>query len=139
MLPQPHAFERFGGTARALLPAHAGQGERQLHVRQDGLVRDEVVALEHETDAVVAERVPVPVRVVFGGDAVDDQITGVVMVKPADDVQERGLAGAGRSQDGREFVVAETDGHAIKGHLREIARGVGLGDAFELQHGYAFA
>ena len=69
--------------------------EGQLHVGQHRLVGDQVVALEDEADGVVAVGIPVPVRVLLGGDAVDDEIAAVIAVQTADDVQQGGLAGAG--------------------------------------------
>ena len=59
-------------TGAALCARDARQGERQFHVRQDGLVGNEVVGLENEANAIVAVGVPVPVLVVLGGAAVDD-------------------------------------------------------------------
>ena len=99
VLGQADAPEGFQGPFAALGARHARQRERQLHVGEHGLVRDEVVALEHEADAVVAVGVPVAVLVLLGGNAVDDQVARIVMVKPAHDVQQRGLARARRPQD----------------------------------------
>ena len=48
---------------------------------------NQIVALEHKTNGVVAVGVPVAVGVFFGGNTVDDQITAVVAVQAADDVQ----------------------------------------------------
>ena len=73
---EAHALEGLRRAATALGAAHARERERELDVGQDGLVRDKVVALEHEADAVVAVRVPVAVGVLARGDAVDDQGEG---------------------------------------------------------------
>jgi hypothetical protein len=59
LLPQTNALERLRGAAAPLSLAHARQGQRHLNVLEDGLVRNQVVTLEHEADAVVAVRVPV--------------------------------------------------------------------------------
>ena len=49
-------------------------------------MRDQVVGLEDKADRVIAVGVPVAVLVVFGRDAVDDQIAFIVAVQTADDV-----------------------------------------------------
>ena len=134
MLGQPDRCQGLLGAAGALGLPHARERQRQLHVLQDGLVRDEVVALEHEPDAVVAESVPIAVLVAVGGNAVDDHVAGVVVVKTSHHVQKRRLARARRPQNRHEFVVAERDGDVVQGHLGEVARRVGLADILELQH-----
>ena len=91
--------------------------------------------MEHEADAVVAVGVPVAVLVLLGGNAVDDQVARIVMVKPAHDVQQRGLARARRPQDGHELVVAERHGHVVERHLGERACRVRLADMVQLKHG----
>ena len=60
---QADVGQRFHGTVAALLAPDARQRERKLHVGEDRLVRDEVVALEHETDAVVAVGIPIAIDV----------------------------------------------------------------------------
>ena len=113
MLGQPDRCQGLLGAAGALGLPHARERQRQLHVLQDGLVRDEVVALEHEPDAVVAESVPIAVLVAVGGNAVDDHVAGVVVVKTSHHVQKRRLARARRPQNRHELVVAERDGDVV--------------------------
>ena len=55
-------------------------------------MRDEVVALEDETDAMVAIGIPVTALVVPGGDPVDDDVAGVGMVETPQHVEKRRLA-----------------------------------------------
>ena len=52
-------------------------------------MRDQVIALEHETDRVVTVGIPVAVLIFFRGDAVDDQVAAVIAVEAADDIKER--------------------------------------------------
>ena len=49
----------------------AGDGQGQFYICQDGLMGDQVVALEAETNGVVPVGVPVPVFVFPCGDSVD--------------------------------------------------------------------
>ena len=100
---------------------------------------DEVVALEHEADGVVAVGVPVAVGVLFGGDAVDDEVAAVVPVQTADDVQQGGLAGAAGAKDGDELAVAEAQADLVKGCLDQVAGFVLLVDLFELKHGFCLS
>ena len=134
LVAQTHVFQRFSRSAPPLGLGDAGDGQRQFHVGQNGLVRDQIVALEHETDGVVAVRVPVAVGVLFGGDAVDDQIAAVVPVQTAHDVQQGGLAGTARAEDGNKFVVAQVQADIIQCFLDQIAGFVFFSDVFELKH-----
>lgn len=97
-------------------------------------MRDEVVTLEHEADGVVAVGIPVAALVLLGGDAVDHQIAGIIMVEPADNVEQRGFARSGRTEDGHELAVAQVQADIVQRLLHEIAGFVLFGDALDLQH-----
>ena len=136
--PEAHLPQRLGGTAAALSARHARDGQGQLDVGEDGLVGDEVIALEHEADGVVAVGVPVPVGVAAGGDAVDDELAAVVAVEAADDVEQRGLARAAGAEDGDKFAVAQVEADPVERCLCQIAGGVFLFDIDKLKHWPAF-
>ena len=135
---EAHLPQRLGGTAAALSARHARDGQGQFDVGEDGLVGDEVIALEHEADGVVAVGVPVPVGVAAGGDAVDDELAVVVAVEAADDVEQRGLARAAGAEDGDEFAVAQVEADPVERCLCQIAGGVFLFDIDKLKHWPAF-
>ena len=61
MVAQTYALERGTSTLATFLAANTRQRERELDVLENRLVRDKVVALEHEADAVVAIGIPVGV------------------------------------------------------------------------------
>ena len=61
-----HVGKRLEGALASLRARDARERERQLYVGKDGLVRDEVVALEHEANAIVAVGVPVTVAEALG-------------------------------------------------------------------------
>ena len=107
-------------------------------VAKDRLVGDKVIALEHETNGVVAVGVPVAVGVLPGGDAVDDQVTAIIAVKAANDVEQCGFAGAAGAQDGDKFIVTEVQADIVEGDLFQIACFVFLADFFKLKHIPAF-
>ena len=134
VVAQPDLFEGLAGTLPPFGTGYAGDRQRELHVRQNRLVRNQVVALEHEADRVVAVRIPVTVLVPFGGDPVDDQVAAVVPVQAADDVEQRGLAGTRWAQYRHEFAVAQVQADVIQRLLHEIAGLVLLGNRLNLQH-----
>ena len=138
LVPETHLPQRLGGTAAALSARHARDGQGQFDVGEDGLVGDEVIALEHEADGVVAVGVPVPVGVAAGGDAVDDELAAVVAVEAADDVEQRGLARAAGAEDGDKFAVAQVETDPVERCLCQIAGGVFLFDIDKLKHWPAF-
>ncbi len=99
--------ERVYCTLPALGAGDAREREGEFHVREHGLVRDEVVALKDEADAIVAVRVPVAIPEVLSRDTIDDQVAGVVAVEAADDVEKRCLSRARRAEDGYELVLSK--------------------------------
>ena len=111
LVRKPHAAQGVQGALPALLFADARQGKRQLHIGQHALVRNQVVGLEHKAHAVVAVGVHLPLRIFLGAAAVDAQIARVVAVQPANDVEQRGFAAAGRAQYGNKlpFFKREAD------------------------------
>ena len=104
---QTYALQCLRGALSALLRRYARKREREFHVAEHRLVGYEVVTLEHEADAVVAVGVPIPVFIIFGGNALDDEIAARVLVKPADDVEKGGFAAPRMSEYRHEFLFAE--------------------------------
>ena len=129
---EAHASQGVEGALATLGARDARQGQGQLDVGQDTLVRDQVVGLEDEADAVVAVGVPVAGLVVLRGDAVDDEVAALEAVEASDDVEHRRLAGARLAQNGDELVVAERDGDLVERHLHQVGGLVGLDDLLEL-------
>ena len=134
MLAQADLLQRRDRALAALGAGDAGDGQREFDIRQNRLVRDEVIALEDKADRVVAVGVPVAVGVLFGRYAVYDKVAAVVAVQPADNVEQRRLAGAGRPEDGDELAVAEAHIHMIERFLHQRTGAVFFADLFDLQH-----
>ena len=122
-------------TLATLGMPHARERERQLHVFQNGLMRNEVIALEHKADAVVAVGIPIAIVKVFGRNTVDQQVARIEMIEPTDNVEHRSFARPRRSQNGHELVIAKRQAHAVERHLRKRLRNVPFANTFELQHG----
>ncbi len=87
MLAKAYPLERRACSLVSLRARHARKCEGQFHVFQNGLMGNEVVCLEDEADAIVSVSVPVSIAVLFGGDAIDEQVARIVMVEASDDVE----------------------------------------------------
>ena len=107
LVAKAHALKRPDRALAALALAHTRERERQLHVAQYRLVRNEVIALEDKADGVVAVAVPVGVGKVLRRLAVDDEIAARIVVETADDVEHRCLAAARMAEDGDKLALAE--------------------------------
>ena len=114
---------------------HARERKRQLHVFQNGLMRNEVIALEHKADAVVAVGIPIAIVKILGRNTVDQQVARIEMIEPTDNVEHRSFARPRRSQNGHELVIPKRQAHAVERHLRKRLRNVPFANTFELQHG----
>ena len=73
--------------------------QRQLHIAEYGLMRNQVVTLEYKADGVIAVSIPIPVLKILCGAAVDDQVAFGVLIQTADDIEHRGFPTAGRAED----------------------------------------
>ena len=137
LIAQSH---RLQGCLCPLFPLRrgdAGNGQCQLHIGQNTLMGDQIVALEHETDGMVPVGIPVPVRVFSGGNAVDDQIAAVIPVQTADDVQQCGLTGAAGAQNGHKFIVPQIQAHTVQCSLHQFTGDILFSDVLDLKHGHA--
>ena len=95
-------------------------------------MRDQVVGLENEANAVVAVGVPVARLVVLRRNTVDDEVAALKTIEPTDDVEHRRLARAGLAQHSHKLVVAGRHGDLVERHLHEVGGLVGLDDLLEL-------
>ena len=128
LILQADTGQDLDGPAAALLTADPGEGERQLDICQDALVRDQVIALEDKTDRMIPEGIPVIFRKIAGGFATDDQITLGIVIQPADDIQQGGLSAAGGAEDGGKLAFAEFQVDTAEGFHTGVPGGVMLYD-----------
>jgi hypothetical protein len=113
------AGDAFGGGGSVV-------DEGELNVMQSGGAGEQVEGLEDETDLLVAD----------AGELVVVELGDVVAVEPvaalggaveaADEVHERGFAGAGGTHDGDVLVVADADVDAAEGIDDLVAHLIGL-------------
>ena len=106
LLAQPHLFQRLLRPFLTLRPADAGDRKRQFHICQNGLMRDQIVTLKHEADRMVPIGIPVPVFIFFCRDPVDDQVSAVIAVQSANNIQKRRLSRTAWAQNGDEFIIS---------------------------------
>ena len=83
---------------------------------------NKVVTLKYETYLSVAVVVPIAVLETLGTLAVDKQIAVRVTVQTADDVQQRRLAAAARSQYGYELALAKVERYVPEGVYGKLVR-----------------
>ena len=135
LLLKPHLSQRLHGALSALLLGDACERQAELDILQDVHVRDEIVALKDEAYPAVAVGVPILVAVAGGGDAVHLDVAAGVAVQAAHDVEECGLAAAGRTENGDELALSELHGHAAEGEHALLFRFVLFGYINEFKHG----
>ena len=134
MLAQADLTQGVGGAFPPLAAGDAADRQGKLHVREDVLVRDQIVALEDEADRVIAVGIPIAGRIFFRGDPVDRKLAAVIAVQTADDVQQRGLARAAGAENRHEFVVPQVQTDPVQGSLYQRAGLIDLSDVLNLQH-----
>ena len=128
LIAEADAFERLFRAFAAFGFRYAGQRERQLHVGQRVLVRDQVVVLKHEPHGMVAVAVPIGVPELLGRPAGNGEVAGIIPVQSADDVQQRRLAAAGRAEDRNKFVPAKSNTDPAQRLHARVARLIGFYD-----------
>ena len=95
-------------------------------------MRDEVIALEHEADLVIAVGIPIAVAEGAGGSSVYNEIAFGIAVEPAYYIQKSGLAAAGGAEYRNEFTGREFEIDPLQRTDCRAARNVILFYPFEL-------
>lgn len=84
MVSQPNLFKRLLRPFSALFARNAGKSERKLHICYDALVRNQIVTLKNKSHGVVSVRIPLFIKILFCGYAVNQQIAVRISVQTAD-------------------------------------------------------
>ena len=92
LVRKPNILQGFQCPFFAFLWRNTGKCQRQLNICQDALVRDQIITLKHKADGMVPVGIPVPVPVFLCRCAVNDQISFVIAVQSANDIEECGLS-----------------------------------------------
>ena len=133
LLTQTHLFQRGDGPFTAFRSGDAGNGQRQLYIGQHGLMRDQVITLKHKSNRMIAVGVPVPVFILLGRDLID-QITAVITIQSADDIEQRCLTGTTGAQDGYKLIIPQVQADIVQSFLHQITGHILLTYIFDLQH-----
>ena len=134
LITEPDFAQGILRPSSALTAGYTADGQRQFHIGQNRLVRDQIVALEHKTDCMVPVGIPVPVFVLSRGDTVDNQISAVIAVQTADNIQKCCLSGSAGTENGNKLVVSQIQTYMIQCFLNQCTRFVLFTDVFNLQH-----
>src|SRR5713101_1343713 len=108
------AVEDIANQADALFVGDIFVGERDFEIFEDGEIVDEVIALEDEADVGFVQLVAF-----LDVEFVDGLIVKIVFAVPravehADDAEQRGFSGTGRSHEGDEFAGLNVQGDAAE-------------------------
>ena len=114
LIAEPDSFEHFLCALPALGLGDARERQRELDVREHGLVRNEIVGLKDKADRVVAVVIPVLVLILLCGAAGDRQVARGIAVEAADDIEQGGFAAARGAEHRHEFALPECDIHALE-------------------------
>ena len=138
MLGKPDVFQGFHCPFAAFASRDTGEGQCQLDVGQDGLVRDQVVGLENEANAVVAVGVPIARLVVLRRDSVDDQVAALEAIQAANDVKHCRFTRTRLAQNCDKFAISEGNRDIVERDLTQIRSFVDLDDISQLKHWNSF-
>jgi hypothetical protein len=119
---QAHLRQHRGDLA-GLWPA-AGQPQRQRHVLRRGQRRHQVERLEHEAHPLPAQLGQRAFAETAERHPVDDHLAAGGAVQAGRAVQQRGLAGAGRTHDGGERGVRDLQVDGVQRGDRAVTRTV---------------
>ena len=119
---------RGAGAARGVQPPAVGDSRGEDDVLGHGEVREEREVLVDDLDAALdgGDGVHRPV-----GDAVDDDLAGVGLLRPGDDLDEGGLAAAVLAGQAVHLARQQVERDALEGG----DPAVGLADVTDLEHG----
>ena len=113
----------------------AGDRERQRDVLGDVEQRDQVERLEDEAGPVAPQPGRVIVRQLADGLALEDDLAARRLVEPAEDLEERRLARAGRPHEGHELAGVDRQAHPAEGLDGGRTERVGLGQVAGFEDG----
>ncbi len=134
LVSQPHLFQGRFCPLPPLGLGDAGQRQCQFHVGQHILMGNQVVALEYKAHRMIPVGIPVPVMILFCGFAVDNQVTGGIVVKTADDIQKGRLAAAGLAQNRYKFTLPKRNVNPLQSPDLLRSGVIVLCDLFQFKH-----
>ena len=129
--PRPTEREQRRGVGCGRVAVPRGELDREPDVLLGGQRGDQVEELEDEADLLAAEVGELVLREVRDVDAVDDDASVGGRVDAAEEVEERGLARAARSDDRHELAARDAEIDVVEGGDVDLAHLVVLADVLE--------
>ena len=113
LIAESDVLKCFFGSSAALFAGNARNGQCQLNIGKHCLVGDKVVALKNEADGVVAVGVPIAVGVFLCGNTVYNEVTAVVAVKSADNIEQGCFSRTAWAEYGNKLVIAQIKADSV--------------------------
>ena len=107
LIAKSHFFKCFLCAPFPIRLRHTRKAERQFHILQHRLVRDQVIALKYKTDGMVSMAVPIPVAKILCRFSVDNQLAAGILIQSADDIQHGRFSASGGTENGNKFAFSE--------------------------------
>ncbi len=126
MLLQPHLLQRLERLSVLFLARYPGESHAELHVCDNAQMSDQIIALKHKADRIVPVRIPVTVPEIPGALSLDPEISGIILIQPADNVKAGCFSRTARSQNGNEFPFPECHADAVQRFCFNIPHMVGF-------------
>ena len=134
---QPHPFQCLAGQqSDILISGVARVQQRQFDVFKGGGPGQEVEALEHEADLLVADVGQLVAVQVVDMDAVQKIIAAAGIVQAAEDVQHGRFSRSGRAHDRHQFAGIDDQVDAFQGFDLDFAAVINFGHPLGADDGF---
>lgn len=129
-ISKSHKLQQLLGALTGLSPTLTGDEGRNHHVLDSGELGQQLMELEDEADATVAEVAQLSLRETAHVGAVDGYGAAVGAVEGSDDLEQGGLAGTAGTDDAHHltFIYMQVDA------LEHLQRAEALGYSFDVYH-----
>lgn len=97
LIPKTDLFQRLLYALSAFPLRDSGNRQRKFNIRQDRLMRYQIIALKNKPNGMIAIGIPITVAVYLRGNSANYKITAVIPIQSANDVQKRCLSRTARS------------------------------------------
>jgi hypothetical protein len=134
---EPHAGQQFLRPCDSLLARDPGVEHRELHILERGRSREQVETLEHEADLTAP----------YGGELVGREARHFLArqtigarrraIETAEQMHERGLAGAGRPHERDKFAARDGDVDVFEREHVEFVANIFLGELMRFDNGFS--
>src|SRR6266850_1590206 len=131
---KPHDLQGNRDILLALRRGELGQQQRQFDIALRAQHRHQVVELEHEADVVRAPVCELAAGKLVNAAAADADLARARLIETADQIEQRGLARAGRTHQRDEVALGNIQSESVQDLDFLLAALVNLADAADLDH-----